>query len=497
MTDSDLDLRLISVALSHDFTMSALLALSASHLAWQTKNSDTDNLAYHHRGVALKGLHEAIGAFSRDNSEAILAASIMLSWQSADWYDPSLCIMTVPFADDKQAWLGFIAARCLDGMFDQLRKLTVFAYQLQVLSAMRQWLHESELARYLETQRTIAKERTPATPTLPQSQLAIPHEDLRRLEQMTTAVHNLRLRLPTSGELVEHAGQLFDYLQDVQRDLHLQAPDKAFARLQPLRDLIFWLPTHILRSAESDLAPLALLSHLYASALATEPLSPKIGGAYLGSMSVSPLENVHEVLRAKTTTQPHDTGVQVALSLIEIPVQILNSYRVRQRQNSHTSQDVGLYRYSPQGSPYVASHMALSSSGTDASTPPSYTANSPLHGPSHQGGLSIPSSAYFQAALGPSEIRREPSYSSMGRTNSWHEQQRRMGMGSPQQSMGMVYGSSALTQQSRGGNELPLPLPLPQPGSKMDYFGQVQAPYSPYGSMDMNARFVTPSQLSA
>lgn len=65
--------------------MSALLALSASHLAWQTENTDTMNLAYHHRGVALKGLHEAIGAFSRENSDAILAASMLLSWQATEW----------------------------------------------------------------------------------------------------------------------------------------------------------------------------------------------------------------------------------------------------------------------------------------------------------------------------------------------------------------------------------------------------------------------------
>lgn len=77
--------RLITAALSHDFVMSALLALSALHLAWQTKNPDTENLAYHHRGVALKGLHEAIGAFSRENSDAILAASMLLSWQATEW----------------------------------------------------------------------------------------------------------------------------------------------------------------------------------------------------------------------------------------------------------------------------------------------------------------------------------------------------------------------------------------------------------------------------
>lgn len=82
---TDLEYSMINVALSSDFAMSALLALSASNLAWQTKNADTENLAYHHRGVALKGLHEAIGAFSERNSEAILAASVMLSWQATEW----------------------------------------------------------------------------------------------------------------------------------------------------------------------------------------------------------------------------------------------------------------------------------------------------------------------------------------------------------------------------------------------------------------------------
>jgi Fungal specific transcription factor domain len=78
--------RLLEIAITSDFVMSAILALSASHLAWETNDSETDHLAYHHRGVALKGLHEAIGSFSRDNSEAILAASMLLSWQATEWY---------------------------------------------------------------------------------------------------------------------------------------------------------------------------------------------------------------------------------------------------------------------------------------------------------------------------------------------------------------------------------------------------------------------------
>jgi len=43
------------------------------------------HLAYQHRGSALKGLQEAIGAFSKENSDAVLAASILLSWQATDW----------------------------------------------------------------------------------------------------------------------------------------------------------------------------------------------------------------------------------------------------------------------------------------------------------------------------------------------------------------------------------------------------------------------------
>lgn len=67
--------------------MSALLALSAAHLAWLTDCPLTANMGYEHRGVALKGLHEAIGMFSRETSDAVLAASLLLSWQATEWYD--------------------------------------------------------------------------------------------------------------------------------------------------------------------------------------------------------------------------------------------------------------------------------------------------------------------------------------------------------------------------------------------------------------------------
>lgn len=65
--------------------MHALLALSATHIAWLSKCPVVKQMAYEHRGIALKGLHEAIGTFSRQNSDAVLAASMLLSWQATEW----------------------------------------------------------------------------------------------------------------------------------------------------------------------------------------------------------------------------------------------------------------------------------------------------------------------------------------------------------------------------------------------------------------------------
>ena len=76
----------LNIALSNDFVMSSILAFSASHLAWITRNQDTQQLAYHHRGVAIKGLQKAMSAFANENFEAILAASTLLSWQATEWY---------------------------------------------------------------------------------------------------------------------------------------------------------------------------------------------------------------------------------------------------------------------------------------------------------------------------------------------------------------------------------------------------------------------------
>lgn len=66
--------------------MHSILAFSASHMAWISQSSETRNLAFHHAGIALKGLHEGIANFTKANSDAVLASSLLLAWQATDWY---------------------------------------------------------------------------------------------------------------------------------------------------------------------------------------------------------------------------------------------------------------------------------------------------------------------------------------------------------------------------------------------------------------------------
>ncbi|RMZ89587.1 hypothetical protein DV736_g3198, partial [Chaetothyriales sp. CBS 134916] len=423
---------LITVALSHDFVMSALLAMSAYHLAWQTQNSDTKNLAYHHQGVALKGLHEAIGAFSRDNSDAILAASMLLSWQAAEWR---------PWASLQQG-------------------------VSTVMNAMRPWAHESDLARYLNFQRSMARGRTPSTPTFPTPAMPMSNEHFRRVEEMMAELHNLKLRLGNNEELAEHTGRLLEYLRQLQQSFPISAPEQAFIRLQPLREFIFWLPPLILRAGESDLGPFTVLSHLYATALILEPLFPEIGGAYFGEMCLAPLEKIHDILRTRRNSQPQASDFQVALSLVEVPMQIVSMYRSRQGP-MFTSADG--YRSSPHASPYMSPHMQMEPPGEPGAA--IYT-QSPHHTP---GSISIQSGSYFpSAAAEPAGRRDSPSL----RTQSMSERI-------------LHTGGTYSLPVANGGQRASI-----DATSRPDYYyPQSQVPYQYHGAMGMNTRFVTPSQL--
>lgn len=77
--------KFLSIAASYPYVMHALLSFSANHLAWSRSSNETRNLHIQHGTIALRGLHEAIGNFSHQNADAVLACSLLLLWQATDW----------------------------------------------------------------------------------------------------------------------------------------------------------------------------------------------------------------------------------------------------------------------------------------------------------------------------------------------------------------------------------------------------------------------------
>jgi hypothetical protein len=273
---------------------------------------------------------------------------------------------------------------------------------------MNPWVHESELASYIEMQRSAAGARTPVTPSFPQAQPQT--EDLARLDEATAALHDLRARMTNAGELPTLISRLLVFLQELRRDFPLQAPDQAFERLQELRLWLFWLPPALLRLDESELGSLAMLSHFYGVALALDPLFPEIGGSYLGAMAVGPIEGIQGIMLARRAAQPHDTGVLTALSLMEIPLRTVSSYKTRQHFLSQNAQS-----YRAQTSPHSQYGVPVSQSTSSPENMPHTLYGQPsMDSPRSRGSQTLPhmtsstreldtrrSSGYFDAVSRP------------------------------------------------------------------------------------------------
>lgn len=338
------------------------------------------------------------------------------------------------------------------------------------MNAMRPWMHESRLASHLSAQRSIGRARTPVTPTYPGSQLHQPPEDLARLDKIVVALHELRARLANSEELSGYIYQLLRFLMDLKNDSPLQAPDVAFERLQQLRSWLFWLPPALFRPHESDHAAFAVLAHFFAVAIALDPLFPEIGGSYLGTMSVAPIEEMRRILIQRMTSNPQDTNAQMALALIEAPVRMVSEYKARQQYQIQQSE---AYRASPR-SPYAVPSMPLAS--TPELPPAGLFNNSPMQSPSS---LSVPTTPYFQT---------QPHGRSMSQYTSSTPGLRAQTMGERSMSFNSPLGSSATTlaYHDRGFNS------DDQMASGGGFHRETDTAFQPYGA---NTGFVTPEQI--
>ncbi|KAL2853396.1 hypothetical protein BJY01DRAFT_207000 [Aspergillus pseudoustus] len=327
----------LSIAISHDFVMSSILTLSAAHLAWITRNQETKQLAFHHRGTAIQGLQKAIGAFSKENSDGVLAASILLSWQDSEW--PS--------------W-----ASLQQGV-------------TSVLDSMPQmWKQESELALFLDNQRYMANANSPVI-----SGYRFQDEDLASLDHTIMTIQTVQKRVAHNHEHYRRLGELLEFVRQFQRDILSLTAEQAFERVQPLRQWLFWLPPAMLRGGDGDTGALAILAQFFAVGVALDTLFPDLGGAYLGPLSVGPIDDIYRTIYSRNAATPYNPDVQLAMSLMDLPRHLASKYRARVQWSPRTSVDY--YSPSPPSPFQTIQDYRLASSSSPSSTSAPYTPYTP------------------------------------------------------------------------------------------------------------------------
>ncbi|KAL1302796.1 hypothetical protein AAFC00_003137 [Neodothiora populina] len=277
----------LSIATSYPYVMHAFLAFSASHLAWVSPASDAREMQIHHGSIAIRGLHDSINSFSKANADPILAASLLLMTQANDWRTYSSLQSGVS----------------------------------SVSSAMEGWKHESVFADILDYLPTVGQKDVPPMPNMQERQAV--------LGNIITALQRLQPFLAGHETESQWINQLLGYVRTLIASPPPQSAVEEFDQLYRLRKWVYFVPCLLLERPVVDGPAILVLAHLYAIALAVEPLFPFLGPAFCSAISIGALEKIiHMTAPMQVEQQFGQTAVEIS-SLMQFPQQAATSYRSR------------------------------------------------------------------------------------------------------------------------------------------------------------------------
>lgn len=284
---------LLRIGATNAYVMHALLAFSAMHIAFLTDCRLVSNMAFEHRGIALSGLHAAIGSFSRDTSDAILAASLVLSWQAADW----------------RSWTQLMQGTST------------------VIDAMDAWKNESLFTDFIAESSTFPT--APPSPD-PEHRPAQPRkDDLDAYQRTLEQVQKVEVHLRNHNEEATQIQHLIGFLKGARKISPSLSIAQQYERLQPLRTWLFWMPVGYLQNYHGSPNSLVVIAHLYSVALLMERLFPEIGAAYFGSLSILPVEEIARRLLSVSVSSNPKVEAQTPLTLMEFPIDAVTEFRSR------------------------------------------------------------------------------------------------------------------------------------------------------------------------
>ncbi|KAK8158007.1 hypothetical protein BKA80DRAFT_291393 [Phyllosticta citrichinensis] len=297
----------LSLAASYPFVMHSIYGFSASHLAWISQSSETRNLAIAHGAIALKGLHEAIGNFSRANSDAVLASSLLLSWQAMDW----------------RGWASLMTG---------IKTIT---------SAMQSWRHESAFSDYITEQASNPPQ------TLSNNAPSFISADARRghlatLQLVHSNIERLQPYLVNYEQESKWLDQLKGYIERLRVSNPPQTPEDQFQQLYALRKWLFWVPISLLSARSGDVNVLLVLSFFYAVAVAIEPVFSDIGAWFCADNALIPLEEIVRYIDALQAGHGYAHNLPTVAFLMDFPRETASNYRARREWNRQHNVDLHL-----------------------------------------------------------------------------------------------------------------------------------------------------------
>ncbi|KAF1844220.1 uncharacterized protein K460DRAFT_369089 [Cucurbitaria berberidis CBS 394.84] len=290
---TDMMPKFLSIAASHPFVMHSILAFSASHLAWISQSNETRNLAFHHVSVALKGLHDGITNFTKLNSDAVLASSLLLAWQATDW----------------RGWASLVTGT------------------RTVIQSMQPWRHESLFADYIAEHTPMLNRHFMNPISTPISQESR-REHLNALSDIHTSLQRLQPYLSRNDQETKWVDQLKGYLDRLGASNQPQTPEEQFNQLYALRKWLFWVPISLLAAKRGDINVLVVLAHFYATALALEPMFPDVASVFVADLSLRPLEEIVLLVQGYQDTR-YDSRIQTMSYLVQFPLDMISTYKTR------------------------------------------------------------------------------------------------------------------------------------------------------------------------
>ena len=162
-----------------------------------------------------------------------------------------------------------------------------------------------------------------------------PHPTVAREELLEHAKESLKKLQVFAESALDISGAIADLMAVIKNLQSTTQDNNAQTRLQrtqPLRDLLFWLPTKFGPILNTHPAIMLLMAHLHAVALFIEPVT-NADSAYFRSLNVGPIEAFHEEFQLRAEIKKlsgESKGIyQSALNLMEFPLEAVGDFRTR------------------------------------------------------------------------------------------------------------------------------------------------------------------------